>query len=42
VIVPKEYRARSEAAPMRMSAGEYDVSVDNGRGKSNARRITLR
>ena len=42
VIVPKEYQARAEAAPMRMGAGVYDVSVDNGRGKSNARRITLR
>lgn len=42
VVVPKEYRARAEAAPMQMSAGVYDVFVDNGQGKSNARRITLR
>lgn len=42
VIVPKETRASSEVPPMVMSAGTYDVSVDNGRGKSNARRITLR
>jgi hypothetical protein len=42
VIVPKEYRQRGEAPPMSMGAGTYEVSVDNGRGRSNARRITLR
>jgi hypothetical protein len=42
VVVPKEYRASGEAPPMVLGAGTYEVSVDNGRGKSNARRITLR
>lgn len=42
VVVAKEYRATGEAPPMLMGAGTYEVSVDNGRGRSNARRITLR
>ena len=42
VVVPKEYRATGEAPPMVMGAGTYEVTVDNGRGRSNARRITLR
>lgn len=42
VVVPKEYRATGEAPPMSMGAGTYEVTVDNGRGRSNARRITLR
>ncbi len=41
VVVPKEYRTSSEVPPMVMGAGTYDVTVDNGREKSNARRITL-
>jgi hypothetical protein len=42
VVVPKAYRASGEAPPMQLGVGTYDVSVDNGRGRSNARRITLR
>jgi hypothetical protein len=42
VVIPREYRATSEAAPMQLSAGAYDITIDNGRGPSNARRVTLR
>jgi hypothetical protein len=42
VVIPKEYRATGEVPPMVMGAGTYEVTVDNGRGRSNARRITLR
>jgi len=42
VVVPKETRATTEAAPMPLSAGDYDVTVNNGRGTSNAKRVTLR
>jgi hypothetical protein len=42
VIVPKEIRSSAGAPPMAVGPGEYDVSVDNGRGASNARRVTLR
>lgn len=42
VVVAKEYRANGEVPPMQIGAGAYDVSVNNGRGASNARRVTLR
>jgi len=42
VVVPKEYHATGEVPPMLIGAGAYDVSVNNGRGASNARRVTLR
>ncbi|HEY9228310.1 MAG TPA: hypothetical protein VIP11_16760, partial [Gemmatimonadaceae bacterium] len=42
VVVPKEYRAAPEVAPMQIGAGVYNVTVDNGRGVSNARPVTLR
>lgn len=42
VVIPKQTRATSEAAPMPLGAGDYDVTVNNGRGTSNAKRVTLR
>jgi len=42
VVIPKEARSSGEVPPMQMSAGEYDVTVNNGRGTSNAKRVTLR
>jgi hypothetical protein len=42
VVIPKQTRATSEVAPMPLGAGEYDVTVNNGRGTSNAKRVTLR
>jgi len=42
VVIPKEAHSGGEVPPMQMSAGEYDVTVNNGRGTSNAKRVTLR
>jgi hypothetical protein len=42
VVIPKEAHGGGEVPPMQMSAGEYDVTVNNGRGTSNAKRVTLR
>lgn len=42
VVVPKEVRASGEVPPMQVGAGVYEVTVDNGRGTSNAKRVTLR
>jgi hypothetical protein len=41
VVIPKE-RSGGEVAPQRLGAGGYDVTVNNGRGTSNAKRVTLR
>ncbi len=42
VVIPKQTRATGEVAPMPLGAGTYDVTVNNGRGTSNAKRVTLR
>jgi hypothetical protein len=42
VVIPKQTRATSEVAPMPLGAGQYDVTVNNGQGTSNAKRVTLR
>lgn len=42
VVIPKEARSGGEVPPMQIGAGVYDVTVDNGRGTSNAKRVTLR
>lgn len=42
IVIPKQTRATNEVAPMPLGAGEYDVTVNNGRGTSNAKRVTLR
>jgi hypothetical protein len=42
VVIPKEGRASGEVPPMHLAAGTYDVTVNNGRGTSNAKRVTLR
>jgi hypothetical protein len=42
VVIPKQTRATGEVAPMPLGAGDYDVTVNNGRGTSNAKRVTLR
>jgi hypothetical protein len=41
VVIPKEVR-KGAGPPMQLGAGEYDVTVNNGRGTSNAKRVTLR
>jgi hypothetical protein len=41
VVIPKEIR-NGAGPPMQLGAGEYDVTVNNGRGTSNAKRVTLR
>jgi hypothetical protein len=42
VVIPKAARATGEVPPMPLGAGVYDVTVNNGRGTSNAKRVTLR
>jgi hypothetical protein len=42
VVIPKEVRPSGEVPPMSLGAGAYDVTVNNGRGTSNAKRVTLR
>jgi hypothetical protein len=42
LVVPKELPSRGEVPPMLLGAGAYDVTVNNGRGTSNAKRVTLR
>jgi hypothetical protein len=42
VVIPKAARASGEVSPMSLGAGAYDVTVNNGRGTSNAKRVTLR
>jgi hypothetical protein len=42
VVIPKETRSSSGASPMPLGAGGYDVTVNNGRATSNAKRVTLR
>jgi hypothetical protein len=41
VVIPKEVRS-GQGPPMQLGAGEYDVTVNNGQGTSNAKRVTLR
>jgi hypothetical protein len=42
VVVPKEIRSSGEVPPMQLGVGAYEVTVNNGRGTSNAKRVTLR
>ncbi|MGH7617437.1 MAG: hypothetical protein ACREPM_09445 [Gemmatimonadaceae bacterium] len=43
IVIPKQVRATTtEAPPMPLGAGAYDVTVNNGRGTSNAKRVILR
>jgi hypothetical protein len=42
VVIPKEVRSGGEVPPMQLSAGAYQVTVNNGRETSNAKRVTLR
>jgi len=42
VVVPKEIPSGGEVPPMSLGRGDYDVTVNNGRGTSNAKRVTLR
>jgi len=42
VVVPKEVHSGGEVPPMSLGRGDYDVTVNNGRGTSNAKRVTLR
>jgi hypothetical protein len=42
VVIPKDVQGGGEVPPMQLGAGRYDVTVNNGRGTSNAKRVTLR
>jgi hypothetical protein len=42
VVIPKDVHGGGEVPPMQLGAGIYDVTVNNGRGTSNAKRVALR